>query len=213
MTLYDAIIILGGGRTNDGTLTELSIQRLERGAELYKQGVALRVFALGGPFSTYSPYSIRFEKTGSQIRSEFLESHGVPQENIIQVSDGRDTMLEAFASRKVVEEMSLKRILLVTSDKHMERSLYIFRRIFGKNIVVDGTGVPCGEILNEQEEKEYLKLVRGFLDSMPDRIPDPIMETWIEDHTDYYRRHRKIHDRFHPAGKESQAYMGVKKGN
>jgi uncharacterized SAM-binding protein YcdF (DUF218 family) len=209
MAKYDAIIVLGGGRTNDGGLTELSRQRLDKGSELYKQGVAPKVFALGGPYSTYSPNAIRFDKTGADLRSEYLQSCGVSRNGIILIPDGRETMLEAFTSRTVVRDLGFKRIMLVTSDKHMERSLYIFRRIFGRNIEIDGSEVPCGDLLNEHEEKEYLAIVRAFLDAMPDDIPDPNFDTWFEVHEGYYRQHKEIHDRYHPAGKKSQAYMGV----
>jgi vancomycin permeability regulator SanA len=45
---YDAIIVLGGGRTNKGDLTTLSKQRLDAGCELYLAGKAKFIVALGG---------------------------------------------------------------------------------------------------------------------------------------------------------------------
>jgi len=44
---FDAIIILGGGRTNNGDLTSLSIQRLDEGRRLHKAGLSPKIFTLG----------------------------------------------------------------------------------------------------------------------------------------------------------------------
>lgn len=208
-TVHSVIIVLGGGRKNDGSLTELSIQRLERGCELYKKGVSQKVFALGGHYSTYSPNSIYFPETGAELRKEYFCRHGVPEEDVILVPDGRDTMLEAFASRRVLRELGVGNIILVTSDKHMERAKYIFQRILGDGIYIRESKVPCGNILNKEEEREYLALVREFLERFPREIPDPNMESWIIDHPEYYLRQAEIHEKYHPEGKESQAYMGV----
>lgn len=82
-----------------------------------------------------------------------------------------------------------------------------------KNVAIEGSAVPCGDLLNEAEEREYLTLVHRFLDSFPEGIPDPNMETWIKDQAEYYRQHTEIRDKYHPAGKESQAYIGVAKRN
>jgi len=58
----DAIIILGGGRTTNGDLTTLSIQRLDHGAKLFNERVADKVFAMGGQYSTYNPLAIFFDQ-------------------------------------------------------------------------------------------------------------------------------------------------------
>lgn len=126
---YDAIIVLGGGRFNSGDLTPLSIQRLDAGINLYKQGFAPTICALGGHKSTYRTGAIEFDTTGAELRKRYFLDHGVPEGNIIKVEEGRDTIGEAFASRKVLRKRGVRKLLVVTSDKHLERSLFIFRRI------------------------------------------------------------------------------------
>jgi uncharacterized SAM-binding protein YcdF (DUF218 family) len=208
---YDAIIVLGGGRNNSGDLTPLSTQRLDKGGELFKQGVSPKVFALGGYKSTYSPQAITFDRTGATLRSEYLQTLGVPIDSVVLVENGKDTIGEAFASREIARELNAKSLLVVTSDKHMERSLFIFRRIFGQDFQIDGSGVPCGDLLNSDEEKEYLGVVERFFSGLPENIPNPDPESWYQDHADLYQQYKEIHDRFHPTGKESQAYSGVRK--
>jgi uncharacterized SAM-binding protein YcdF (DUF218 family) len=208
--MYDLAIPLGGGRNNDGSLTWLSKQRLEKAAEVYKLGKTSKVLALGGHYSTYRPNAIRFKETGARLRANYLMALGVNRRDIVLAPNGGDTMKEAFASKKAVQKLGCKKILLVTSDKHMRRALFIFRRIFGGKIKIIGVKVSCGDILNGDEEREYYQLVTKFLDSFPKEIPDPDLDRWVDDHRDYYDKHQAIHDKYHPSGRESQAYGGVK---
>lgn len=209
---FDAIIILGGGRTNDGNLTTLSRQRLDEGLKLYKEGVALKIFALGGYYSTYNPNSIAFDISGAKIRSDYLIARGANPNDVVLVEDGRDTIYEAFASREKAKELGLKRLLVVTSDKHLERAIYIYKRIFGKSFEIEGQGIPCGDLLNETEEKEYLHLVQIFFASFPEEIPMPVSwEDWYAAHKKLYDSYKEIHTKYIGGGKETnQAYMGIK---
>lgn len=208
---YDAIVVLGGGRDNSGNLTTLSTQRLDRGSELFREGLAPKIFALGGQKSTYSSLAIAFDRTGADLRREYLEKSGVPIGNIVMVEYGKDTIDEAFASRKVAREMGMEHILVVTSDKHLERSLFIFKRIFGNKFDIDGVGVPCGDLLNREEEREYLDVVKQFFVKLPNDIPNSDSEKWYLEHADLYQKYKEIHDRFHNSDNESQAYSGVRK--
>lgn len=210
---YDAIVVLGGGRTNQGELTPLSKQRLDKGIELYKEGSSDTVVVLGGPYSTYSPNAIRFKDTGARIRGQYLINNGVDPNDIMYVENGRDTILEAFASRQKLRDLGIKKIGLVTSDKHLDRSLFIFGRVFGPENQIEGISVPCGDILNVEEEAAYLEAAKRFFANFPDTIPDPNFETWFSNHAELYGEYKMIHDRFHPPGQESQAYMGVRKEN
>lgn len=101
-------------------------------------------------------------------------------------------------------------MLVVTSDKHLKRSLFIFRRIFGKDYQIDGAHIPCENLLDSREEREYLTVIKEFFKSLPKDIPDVNPDTWYQEHSDFYDRYREIHDKFHPKGKESQAYSGVR---
>lgn len=209
---YDAIIVLGGGRDNQGNLTPLSIQRLDKGVELYQQGEARKVFALGSYFSVPGSKAIRFEQTGAQLRKNYLVVEGVPPENVVMVEGGRDTIGEAFVSRKKVRELGLRKLLLVTSDKHMVRALWIFKRIFGEGFEIEGRGVPCGDLLNENEEREYLEVAKKFFKKFPKDIPEPNSETFYNDFRELFEEYDKIHKKyFPPDGPECQAYMGIGK--
>ena len=202
-----------GGR-NDKGLTPLSTARLDKGWELLQQGKAPKIFALGGHYSTYMVDAKSYPDTGAQLRKDYLLNKGnINSDNIVMVEDGRDTIYEAFASRKIAREMGIENVLLVTSEKHMKRALYLFQKIFGKNFHVHGgqdTWAETGNVLLDAEEEAYFRLWKGVFDKLPDEIPDPeSWEQWYKQNIENYQQHKKIHDEFHPpGGTESQAYTG-----
>lgn len=218
--MYDAIVVLGGGRdTNDpNKLTDLSCQRLAHTHALYQENQAGKIILLGGHYNTYSTKkrgAIYFEKTTAQLNSGYLQRQGIPEENLILSQESFDTITEAFAARIACRKNGFKRILLVTSDKHLERSLFIFQTIFGKETEIHGSGVPCGELLNTDEEKEYLQVAKEFLEELKQKfsegIPDPDFSKWNEVYMEQlYLKYETIRENYHPHGNESQAYGAAK---
>ena len=215
---YDAIIVLGGGR-NDKGLTSLSTKRLDKSWELFQNRQAQKIFAMGGHYSTYTEDSICFPDTGAQLRRDYLLNKGnISSDNIVMVEDGRDTIYEAFASRKIARDMGLKNIILVTSEKHTARALFLFQRIFGKNFTITGnkdTWAETGDVLLDAEETAYFSLWKGVFDKLPTEIPDPeSWEQWYKQNIENYKAHKQIHDEFHPPGsEESEAYTGRREKN
>lgn len=211
-TKFDAIIVLGGGRINEGDLTELSIQRLDTGIELYNNKTAKIIFALGGFYSTYSSNAIKFNISGANLRKKYMADRGIKPKNIVLVENGRDTIGEAFASREKAVELKFKNILVVTSDKHLPRAIFIFKRIFGDNFNIEGYPVSCGNLLNENEEKEYLELLKKFFAKFPKDIPAPkSWEDWYLSNKNLYDNYKQIHQKYVSGRVETnQAYMGVR---
>ena len=213
---FDAGIILGGGRYDENTLTLLSTMRLDKGWDLYQRKIFTKIILPGANYSTYLPKSIEFKKTTAKLRKEYLVSKGkITDKDIVLAEQGRDTITEAFAVREKAKEAKLKNMLLITSERHMPRALFIFKRVFGNDLRVqsdESSEVETGDILLEEEEKEYLSLVKDLFGKMPKIVPTPISwESWYSEHLDFYMGYMKIHDKYNPPGKESQAYTGVKK--
>ena len=199
-------IILGGGITPDGQLTQLSIQRLDAGMDVYKDKTVDMLLVLGGFKSTYLPNSIEFKETAAQKRSTYLIAKGIPETSIIKVEAGRDTIGEALACRDFLEGTFLHHIILVTSDKHMPRAAWIFQYVLGENYFIQQHNVECGNILLEDEEKEYLQTTRDYLNGKNMAVDT---DTWHANNPELYALFKMIHDKYHPKGKESQAYFAV----
>ncbi len=211
-TLYDAIVVLGGGRTSESELTTLSTQRLLRGSELYKQGTAPKILVLGGHASTYSPHAISFKRPGAELRKDFLLQHSIRPQDIIVIPQGRDTIGEAFAVRERAKQLRLHRLLIVTSDKHCARALFVFKRILGSGFLIKTKSVPCGNLLSQKEENEYLTLLKSFFARLPKDLPAPARwEDWYHAHRGLYAAYAAIHAKYRKGGVETnEAYMGVK---
>lgn len=215
--IYQAGIILHGGRSDENTLTLLTTMRLDAGWDLYQKRIIQKIILPGGQYSTYDPKAIKFQKNTAQLRKEYLLSKGKIKNEDIILAEGRDTIWEAFGVRKKATELGLNNLLLITSEKHMPRALFIFTRILGNEFKIDdgnGSGqVATGDILLEDEERDYLSLLKKVFHQLPEVIPYPVdWNDWYTKHQeDLYQEYKRIHDVYHPLGKESQAYVGVER--
>lgn len=209
MTTYDAIVFDGGGRNKDGSLTTLSLQRLNKVVELYKSGLAKKIISSGGLWGSYGPTTFRNKDTGAIFRKKWFMDQGVKASDIIPCPEGGDTVCGAIANYKVAYKHHFSKIILVTSDIHMPRCLWIFKKVFGKNFTILPAPAPCGDLLIENEEKEYFKVIKKFFPSLKTDFLKANLNTWHDTHKDYFSAIRKIHDKYHPPGHESQAYIGT----
>ncbi len=108
----DAIVVLGGdGRT-----------RAPHAADLWRQGFAPRVLAVGGMES-------RGHHAEAVRTARILRLHGVPEEALVVLGkDEPHTAGEARATARLAEEHSWSRVILVTSPYHCWRAGLIFEQ-------------------------------------------------------------------------------------
>ncbi len=204
-------VILGGGRDKRGELTDLSRQRLDKGAALYRDNVAKKLLVMGGHYSAWSPKAIKFPQPTAELSKAYLTAKGVTDADIIVApEEARDTIGEAFLTRKVLRNAGLTRILLVTSDKHMKRALFIFQRILGNDMRIDTAEVPCGSLLHEAEEQQYLGAAVQLFASLPAVIPDPPnWDAWYAHYGWLYEEYDRIRAQFATGHDPSQAYGAI----
>lgn len=211
MKKYDVIIPLGGGRNKDGSLTAMSMERLDMAAKLYLLRKSNKIISQGGKKSTYRPNAIEFSAPRAELAADYVMKKGVKPEDIIITSlECADTISEAIVTRNLLQEQKLSSVLVVTSELHLPRSLYLFKRILGSEFNIEGTSVPSRDLLIEAEEKEYLNLVREYFSILPERIPEMDFDEWFINHKDLYLKYLTIHDKYHSNGRESQAYLAVR---
>ncbi len=211
MNKYQAVIPLGGGRNKNGSLTEMSCERLDKAVAVFESGIADLIFSLGGHKSTYRPNAIEFSQPGGVLRAKYLSTKGVPMEKIIILKmECRDTIGEALAVREYLQSSEIKKLLVVTSELHLPRALFLFRRILGTGFEIYAESVPSNGLLIGDEEKEYLELAKRFFLVKPAYIREKSFDEWFLGNQDYYFNLLSIHDKYHSLGKESQAYFAVK---
>lgn len=60
----------------------------------------------------------------------YLRAHGVVDAQLAPLIDSHNTAEDAFLAEPIVRDDRIERLVLVTSDYHLERACYIFERVF-----------------------------------------------------------------------------------
>ena len=120
----DTLIVLGGDVTGDGTLGMSSYLRSVGAAQAWQSGHFRKIVICGGNSSG---------QRISPAMKDFLIYKGVPASDIVTEDDSRSTRDNALNALRLIGSPT-GRIVLMTSDYHMFRSLACFRRV-GLNVV------------------------------------------------------------------------------
>ena len=125
----DAIVVLGGA-----TLPPLpprievevngSFDRLLHGLRLLRAGRAPRLILSGGAVSFLTGSSLPEAARMARLAAEL----GVEPGQLLLESRSRNTRENAVHTARLLEERGLKRVLLVTSARHMPRAAAVFRK-------------------------------------------------------------------------------------
>jgi uncharacterized SAM-binding protein YcdF (DUF218 family) len=142
----DVLIVLGGGST----------ERPDRGAELFKAGVAPKILVSG---------------SGDCDRNaQWMEARGVPANAITIEGQSLTTFENAKFAAPLLRQMGARRVVLVTSWYHSRRALACFQH-FSPGIQFYSrpsyVGSPYGEWISQSTlgyvRSEYVKLIGYWL--------------------------------------------------
>jgi uncharacterized SAM-binding protein YcdF (DUF218 family) len=123
--VYDAVVLLGGTVSPGGSLRDEpawndNVERLLEVRELLLKGEAKVAIVSGGQL-----------KNGLRTEAEYLQEElvrlGVPKEQVVLEAKANNTRENATESKKLLDEMGAKRVLLVTSAHHLPRAVGCFR--------------------------------------------------------------------------------------
>ena len=146
----DYIILLGGGLKSNGTPSNSVKIRIDTASILWKNfDKKCKVVVTGGQI-----YPAPFPE--SQMLERELEKRGVPVEFILQDDKALDTIqnlknsviLLSEKENKSLEEILNSNIVIVSSDYHLSRSLWIAKRLGYKNVFGFGSETANYAILN-----------------------------------------------------------------
>lgn len=115
----DVIIVLGSGLRKDGRPGPALARRTRHGADLWHKGIAPLVLCTGGQ-SEYYP------RTEAAACREILLAAGLPAGAILMEERSRSTEENAIYSKRILDEMQLARVVLVSDSYHMLRARWIF---------------------------------------------------------------------------------------
>ena len=124
---YDAIVVLTGGIIPaEGlipfpSIDESMFRRLDEAWRLYR----IRpkpIIVSGGHVNPFTP-----AKDENRIARDYLIRWGVPNADVLDEGNSRDTFESAVEVEKLLRQKGWKRYLLVTSAAHMPRSMLAFK--------------------------------------------------------------------------------------
>jgi len=137
----DAIVVLGGGVLPDGTLPPVARARVERGVELFEWGVAPRLILSGRCGLNGEEPAV----TEAAAMAAYAADFGVPRTALFLEDDAKDTLGNAYFTRaRFLEPNDWTSIRVVTSDFHLSRAAWVFRKILGPGYDVSFVSAPSG---------------------------------------------------------------------
>ncbi len=109
----DCILVLGCGVWSNGTPSWLLRNRLDKGIELYKRGVADRIIMSGDHrWTDYDEVN---------VMKQYAINAGVPSEAIFMDHAGLSTYESMYRAREIFE---VQTIVIVTQEYHLHRAVY-----------------------------------------------------------------------------------------
>jgi len=180
---YDVAIALGSGLNSEGEIALPDQRRLDKLVELYKEGASqtLLISHGTGPQKAGIPEA--------QVFKNYLESRGIPSEQILIEGKSKDTIENAFYSRfDYTDPRGYKHPLVVTSQFHMPRSEGIFQWVLDASYnpefeAVSDVGIDSEKLRKRQGIEEMIidfnervlfpNIGRGDLVSLGAFILDP----------------------------------------
>jgi uncharacterized SAM-binding protein YcdF (DUF218 family) len=134
--MYDCIIILGGGVSINNILPEWSLDRCNYVLELFKKNKDVNIICTsGGSYHNPNPLDDnRHTIHECDTFAKYLINNGIPENKIFKEWCSYDTIGNAYFTKLLlVDVFKWNKILVVTSDFHMDRSKVIFDYIFKEN--------------------------------------------------------------------------------
>ena len=114
----DCILILGAGVRDDNHPSPILADRLEEGLRLYKNGISEKIIVSGDHG--------RVDYDEVNVMKQYLIDAGVPSEDIFMDHAGFSTYESMYRAKEI---FGAKKIILVTQEYHLYRTLYICDRL------------------------------------------------------------------------------------
>ncbi|MBK5246490.1 MAG: YdcF family protein [Peptostreptococcaceae bacterium] len=140
----DCILVLGAGLKADGTPNNMLQERLDKGIELYKRGIAEKLL-LSGDNGQVAYDEVNAMKT-------YVIDEGVPPEDIFLDHAGFSTYESVYRARDIFR---VKKVIIVTQKYHLPRALYI-----AEGLGLDAYGViPDSRVYSGQNYREIREIL------------------------------------------------------
>lgn len=122
---FDAVIVLAGGIQSDGRLPKTVEKRIDLAYQIFHKGLADH-FLLSGKWSVFWDHQPP-RVTEARLMKKYALKIGLNPKNLLLEEHSQNTFENAFYSIKLfAEPRSWQKILVITSDFHLQRCRKIF---------------------------------------------------------------------------------------
>lgn len=115
----DTIIILGYPSKREGQPSAILRSRLDKGIELYNNGVAKNIILTGS--------AVRNRNIEAEVMADYCIKAGVPADKLMLEKKAQNTYENALFARKIMKAHRYRTGTIVTSDFHIHRAKFIFK--------------------------------------------------------------------------------------
>lgn len=152
---YDAVIVLGAGVADNGSITPLSKTRMDKALSLYRDKKVKMLVLTGG----FTNSNVR--KSEAESMRDYALQEGVPESDIIVENMAGNTAGNAYYTKtKILEPNDWNRNIVVTNDFHLVRSRLIFSKVLGEKYITDY--LAADSELAQSEFRKNTLMDRGY---------------------------------------------------
>lgn len=150
MNNNEVFIVLAHLMNKYGKLNDESQKRIEKLSELLVNRSMAKIFFCGWAYRNDCAVTI------ASAQKKYFQSINSMKQQIYLIEDSRDTVGDAIFSRKFIEpKFTIKKINVITSNYHLNRTSEIFEFVYGENYIVNVIGVdvesPGGSDITEKK--------------------------------------------------------------
>ncbi|MEK6935023.1 MAG: YdcF family protein [Nanoarchaeota archaeon] len=183
---YDAIIVLPYLTLPNGLPSEENQDRLDKAIELFKKG-NIDFFIVCGKNDHNSKQPI----THAKSMEDYAISKGIPESVILKEEKSVDTVGHPiFIKNEIIKQRNWKKLIVVSSDYHIQRVKKIFDFILGEDFSIDyissKTNKNTPEII--KKESNSLQVFHNTFKDVNSGDYESILERLYEKHPLYNKK-------------------------
>jgi uncharacterized SAM-binding protein YcdF (DUF218 family) len=124
---FDYLVVLGM-RSDQRPLSALLVSRLNAALSLYRKHFSDRIIVSGGGLQKE-----RGRPSEAEIMKRYLVRHGIRPGLITLEESSFNTISNALFTKEIIVKKRAHSFVVVTSDFHLGRTRFIFRKVFGSS--------------------------------------------------------------------------------
>lgn len=152
------VVIILGNRLNSTEIHEHLRGRVDLGIRLAQELDSEALVMTGGQTNP------DVDTTESEVMQEYAVERGVNPSNILVEPRGKDTIGNAYFSRRAIEQhLNTTTVRIATSCYHVARAVYIFEHCFGDDYDISAPDCYDSNVSTEElDEDKSISLNRQF---------------------------------------------------